>query len=289
MPFYYASLSSLKIYYVVEAAAIQPFLKGTGLRVAHFQGLPKGRGVVSVEFQNYTGHGGMLLETCNEVEFNALTYPASRQAQVPSMPLEAFVKGMDQTKLIGGFRLYVPCDNPFAIQAGREIFGEPKFLGSFQFMLPALNLPDQKTWSYGVYDILPDPCAKPPAKLTPKNLIYSIKADLHAVPFDNDGNPSAITLYSMYPELPNGKVAGRAGYKSGRLIGSYWNIFDVDRIYKLDSRAASKISLKFGGSAHPMRADMQAVIDRAPAAFAQTYQSDPVAVENRAFYVDGAN
>ena len=287
MPFYYASLSSLKIYYRVSASALEPFLQGTTLRVARFSDVKSDRGVVSVEFQNYTGHGGMLLETCNEVEFNILTYPASREADTPTMKLEAFIKGMDQTKTIGGFRVYVPCDNPFAIRAGREIFGEPKFQTTFHFQLPSLNLPDQKTWTYTVHD----PAYQPPDDPTkyhpkPKDVIYTVDADLRSIPADNDGNPSAFVLYSMFPELPNGGLAGKNGYKNCRLIGSLWNIFDVDRVYKLDKKGSNKVKLHFGESKHPMGVDMKAIIGSAPAEFVQVYQSDPAAVENRAYYVD---
>ncbi len=287
MPFYYASLSSLKIYYRVDAAALAPFLQGTTLRVARFSDVTAGQGVVSVEFQNYTGHGGMLLEICNEVEFNILSYPASREAQTPSMPLEAFIKGMDQTKTIGGFRVYVPCDNKFAIEAGREIFGEPKFYTTFHFQLPSLNLPDQKTWTYTVHD----PDYSPPDDWTkyrpePKDIIYTIDADLQSVPAENDGNPSPVVLYSMFPELPNGGMAGTNGYKNCRLIGSLWNIFDVDRVYKLTKHDAAKVKIAFGKSKHAMRVDMESVIGSAHPDFVQVYQSDPAAVENRAYYVD---
>ena len=286
MPFYYASLSSLKVYYVVEAAALVPFLKGTTLEVARFDGLGEGVGVVSAEFQNYTGHGGTLLETCNEIEFNVLSYPASRRATVPLVSLEDFIKGMEQTKTIGGFRIFVPCDNPFAIRAGREVFGEAKFAATFDFKLPSLNLPEQKTWSYSVYDVPPADAA--PGSKTPgrEHLIYTQTADLESLPSDNNGNPSSIVLYSMFPELPNGGVAGANGYSGQRLIGSLWNIFNVDRVYKLDKAGQEKVRIDFGTSPHPMRTDVQKIIGSAPPVYVQVYQSDPAAVENRAFYVD---
>jgi hypothetical protein len=287
MPFYYASLSSLKIYFTVDAGALEPFLKGTTLKVAGFKdGI--GQGVVSVEFQNYTGHGGTLLETVNEVEFNILAYPDSYASRVPLMPLLEFVKGMDQTKTIGGFRVYVPADNQFAVDAGRKIFGEPKFFTTFHYTLPSLNLPVQKKWEYTVHD--PD-YTPPPfgAKYAPRreDVIYTITADLTSVPAEPDGNPSSIVLYSMYPELPKGGLAGTGGYgKAYRLIGSLWNIFDVDSVYRLDGAGREKVRVELGKSKHPMRADMEKVLGSATPVIVQVYQSDPVAVENRAYYVD---
>jgi hypothetical protein len=284
MPFYYASLSSLKIYYAVDAAALGPYLGGTGLKHARFKDAP-GQGVVSVEFQNYTGHGGVVLETCNEVEFNILAYPKSREAQVPLMPLLEFIKGLDQTKTIGGFRVYVPCDNPIAIDAGRQVFGEPKFKTTFSYKLPSLNLPKQKTWEYTVYDPEYDPSMGKPKQ---KDIVYEVTAHLTGMTPEHDGNPSAIVLYSMFPELPDGGLAGSNGYRSGRLIGSLWNIFDVDLVYWLCDKGQKqkKVSLTPGESGHSMRADMEAIIGSAPPVCVQVYQSDPAAVENRAYYVD---
>jgi hypothetical protein len=289
MPFYYASLSSLKIYFTVDADALEPFLKGTTLKVAGFKDVI-GHGVVSVEFQNYTGHGGNVLETCNEVEFNILAYPDSCASRVPLMSLLEFVKGMDQTKTIGGFRVYVPADNTFAVRAGREVFGEPKFFTRFHYGLPSPNLPNQKTWEYTVHD--PHYELPPPGEnYTPraKDIIYTLTADLTTAPAENDGNPSAIVLYSMHhAELPKrGIIAGDKGYGNDyRLIGSLWNIFDVDRVYKLDGAGRERVRVEFGKSKHPMRADMEKVLGSGTPVIVQVYQSDPVAVENRAYYID---
>ena len=286
MPFFYASLSSLKVYYAVPVAGLAPYLGGTTLKPATFTDLPADQGVVTVEFQNYTGHGGTLLETCNEVEFNILAYPASRADRVAPMSLGDFVRGMEQTKTVGGFRVYVPCDNPFAIRAGRTVFGEPKFQTTFTFQLPTPNLPDQRTWTYTVND----PGYAPPAKGKngPKaaDVVYTVNADLTGLATDPHGNPSPLVLYSMYPPLPNGGLAGRDGYRGQRLIGSLWNIFDLDQIYWLDTATQDRVSLTFGKSKHPMRVDMEKIIGRAPAVCVQVYQSEPVAAENRAYFVD---
>lgn len=286
MPFFYASLSSLKVYYAVPAAGLTPFMGGTTLRAATFTDLPADQGVVSVEFQNYTGHGGTLLETCNEVEFNILAYPASRADRVAPMSLGDYIRGMEQTKSVGGFRVYVPCDNPFAIKAGREIFGEPKFQTTFAFQLPTPNLPDQRTWTYTVND----PAYVPPTQGNnsprQKDVIYTVNADLTGLAIDPNGNPSPLVLYSMFPELPDGGLAGRDGYKGQRLIGSLWNIFHLDQIYWLDGTTRGRVSMTFGKSKHPMRVDMEKIIGQAPAVCVQVFQSEPVAAENRAYFVD---
>jgi hypothetical protein len=94
-------------------------------------------------------------------------------------------------------------------------------------------------------------------------------------------------LYSMYPQLPNGGLAGSKGYGRGyRLIGSNWNIFGVDDIYVLDKSTRRKVKMTFGKSTHPMRSDMQKIMGSCPAAMVQVYQSPPVATESRAAFVD---
>jgi len=282
MPFYYASLSSLTLYYRVATETLMPFLKGTGLQPAQFDG----GGAVSIEFQNYTGHGGTLLETVNEVECNILAYPTAFLPGVPQhMSLEDFIQGADQTKTIGGFRVYVPADNKFAVQAGREIFGEPKFLTTFSYNLPALNNPTQLTWEYSVLD----PSYRPPkqGKLPdprPKDTIYQVAADLRGLD-PVPSNPSSTTLYCM---LPGGKLVGNKGYK-GRLIGSRWDVFSVYQAYFLNKRAQAKVTLTLGQSDHPMRVGMEELLGSSPVpAAARVYQSAPVAAEGGAFFVEGA-
>jgi hypothetical protein len=286
MPFFYASLSSLKVYCAVPAVGLGPYLGGTTLRAATFTDLPPDQGVVSVEFQNYTGHGGILLETCNEVEFNVLAYPASRADRIAPMSLVDFIRGMEQTKSVGGFRVYVPCDNDVAIEAGRGIFGEPKFKTTFDFHVPTPNMVNQRTWTYTVNDPAypkPDDGEGYPK---PKDIIYTVNADLTGLAIDPHGNPSPLVLYSMFPELSDGGLAGRDGYKGQRLIGSLWNIFDLFQTYRLDAATQGRVSMTFGKSKHPMRVDMEKIIGKAPPVCVQVYQSEPVAAENRAYFVD---
>ena len=54
---------------------------------------------------------------------------------------EEFLAGADQSKTFGHYRLHVSADNAFAVAAGIALFGEPKFLASFNYAVPALNDP----------------------------------------------------------------------------------------------------------------------------------------------------
>jgi hypothetical protein len=283
MPFYYASLTTFKVYFKVQTSRMLPFLTGTGLNPAVFSDDPSGEtGYASIEFQNYTGHGGMLLETCNEVEFNAIAYPQVRANDVPLMPFREFVLGQEQTKNIGYMRLYVPADNKFAVQAGQTLFGEPKFYTNFFYNVPACNNPGVSKWQYSVLDPKYKPPQDPTQKPPVSAVIYTINGDLNGLD-PLPGNASPVTLYGMFP---NKKIPGRKGYKTGRLAGSRWNILGSDQTYFLEKNS-KRIQLTYGGSKYPMGADIKFLLGSpAEAVAVQTFQSAPAAVENRAWYAD---
>ena len=92
------------------------------MAVAQFEGLD-GKALVSLDFQAYTSSWSGGLEVTREIEFNAYVYPQSWADDTPLMPWQQYIRGTDQTKTIGGWRIHVPCDNPVAIQAGTELFG----------------------------------------------------------------------------------------------------------------------------------------------------------------------
>jgi hypothetical protein len=282
MPFFYASLTTFKVYFKVERERVEPFLTGTGLRPARFSDDPSGEtAYASVEFQNYTGHAGTFLETCNEVEFNAIAYPQVRENDVPVMPFQEFVMGQEQTKNIGYMRLYVPADNKFAVQAGQDLFGEPKFYTNFVYNVPAFNNPGVSQWQYSVLDPSYTPPSDPTKKPPRTTVIYTITGNLDGLD-PLPGNASPVTLYGMFP---NHQIPGRKGYSSGRLAGSRWNIVGTDHTYFLEADN-KRITLSYGGSKYPMNADMKFLLGSGNAVAVQTYMSQPAAIENRAWYAD---
>lgn len=264
-PFYYGLLSLFWIFYRVDSRTLEPFLEGTGLKPARFEG----QGLVSLDFQNYSAHISTGLSVVNEVEFNIFSYPTSRESIVPTISLEDFVMGQEQTKTVGGFRLHVPCDNDFAIKAGIEAFGERKFPAAFNYAVPSFNNPKQGTWNYT--------CCEPDGQ---SKIIYSVEADIRSLR-PAVGNASSLILYSMLPGGPDHPP----GY--GRLIESRWDIFGTYQTYcNLDEEAQGKIKLSLGDSEYAMRKDMDKIIGSEPAAAVRVFQSPPFAAENRAFYVD---
>lgn len=116
--------------------------------------------------------------------------------------------GDDTTKILGGLRLHVAADNPFAIAAGKALFNEPKFQTTFNYKIPSLNLPQQKIW----HCICNDPEYSSPDPAPEKDRIFTVEADVRSIS-PVAANPSPLTLYSM----PSGEQK--------RLLGCIWNIF----------------------------------------------------------------
>jgi hypothetical protein len=253
MPFYYASLSTIWCYYTLDPAKVTPFLKNTGLEPALFDG----KAVACFDFQRYTAHLAPVLSTVNEVELNVLAYPRVRAAQAPSMPLADFLKGNEQTKVIGAFRLHVAADNQNAVNAGKELFAEPKFLTTFDYMVPDLNDPGQAAWDVTCND---------PADA--KQFIFKLHADVRALNF----TPSAMSPIAQYT------IDAK-----GRLLSCTWNLHGTYQNAMVAGAAAPTVT--FGTSGHPMRRDMQALLGEAPAAAVQIFEAPPVATQSRGFYV----
>ena len=154
MPFAYASVSLFWLFYQVDKKPLNEFLDQTGLKAATFSDLPNDKGIVALNFQNYTDHLGMMVSTVNEVEFNIHSYPIAYSCDVPEITFDKYLYGQEQTKLIGSFRLHVPADNEIAVKAGREAFGERKFLDKFCYNVPAMNNEghSDRAWDYYVAD-----------------------------------------------------------------------------------------------------------------------------------------
>ncbi len=274
MPFWYSSLLSFWLYYPTRRDAVEALLPdlpaGHGVRLAEFDELD-GNALVSLDFQAYTSGGSNFLAFTREIELNVYVYPESRLPAVPLMSWQEYLRGRDQTKTIGGFRLHVPCDNPVAVEAGQENFGEPKWLASFTYDVPSPNTPDVQTWSYGVYEHC-DPTVTPP----PSTLIFQVDADLR-------GTPAVVSNLSPLIEYGTRTIDGREV-----LAANHWTFFGWFDTYFLDEAAGRKIKLHLGPSIdkHRLHQDVQTLIGTTPPVAAQTFSSAPVSSEAQAWLED---
>jgi hypothetical protein len=260
-PFYYGTLNSFYVYYPVAREEALQSLALEGFTPYRFA---DGSYVVAINFESYTAQGGAALETVNEVEFNLIAVPTAWAGRAPRLSLQEFLQGQDQTKTIGHLRLHVPCDNPFAIAAGKALYTEPKFLAAFQYLMPALNLPVQHAWSIT--------CAEPAGPNGPGATIFQLEADLRGAPHW-PGNPSPLVEF---------------GTVEGRPVMNYWTLFGpLSTIHPLSPETQAKIQLTIGQSGlENMAADMRALIGDGKPLAVQIFRSQPCAVECRAAYCD---
>lgn len=273
MPFWYSSLQSLWLYYPVPRdvlAGLLPELPaGHGLRVAEFEELD-GHGLVSLDFQLYTSGGENFLSFTREIEFNIYVYPESRLPAVPLMPWQEYLRGRDQTKTIGGFRLHVPCDNPVAVQAGRQNFGEPKWLAEFVYEVPSPNAPKVRTWTYAVYEPRQEPAPQDPPPAS--KMIFKVHADL-------TGTAPVISDLSPLIEYGTREIDGRTV-----VAANHWTFFGSFDTYFFTEDAARKVNVHLGPTdLHRLRQDVQDLIGSTPPVAAQTFTSAPVSSEAQAW------
>ncbi|MBO9397971.1 hypothetical protein J7400_14885 [Shimia sp. R9_2] len=273
-PFFYASLQCQWMYWYTDPKVAEAFVKGTGLCVARF---PDGKGnekaVILLNFQRYTAHYDNSLGFVNEVEFNLLAYPQNRVPGVPQVSLWEYLHGRDQTKTIGHLRVHVAADNAMAVKAGREAFGEPKFLGHFNYKVPALNAkmkgePPRQSKKWWIQLVNPD---------DPETIVYDLSADFGLL----TGDQWAITNCTPIPEFATGL---------GRTVWTRWTISGLFETALLTDEAGQEIAktfeLKLGDNDFPMARDMHTLFtDMTPVAI-QVFESPPACFEPRGFYVD---
>ena len=140
--FNYASLQSLMVFFSVPAKVVTPLLKGTGLEPGVFDG----QALVNLNFERYAGFGSTFSSYVDEVEFNVVAFPRFRAGTEPTLTVQQYLSGDDQSKTYGNFRVNLPCDSPTAVTAGSQKYGEIKFVASFNFAVPDVNDPSVQTW-----------------------------------------------------------------------------------------------------------------------------------------------
>jgi hypothetical protein len=319
-PFYYATLSSLTVFFRAPLEALRPHLENTTLEPAEVGG--RGMGLVSLELQNYCAHfgvaqapGNLGMSGTNEVEFNIIAYPErwKQEGRVPEIPFEDYILGQDQTKTIGSYRLDVPADDPIAVEAGADTFGEQKFLTGFDYNIPCENNtptpqnPASLTdWDYTVLDpayaaaLRKHPNQKRPKTTPARDIIYRLEAHLGKLNVGpaspRFGNPSPITLFSTLPKkspcmgvdpTTNPKCADRRRpvLPSDTLVVSNWNIRGTFVTYLKGLRQGTVVVTP-GKSSDPMRQNLAELVRNENLAAIRVFQSQPAATESRPCFVN---
>jgi hypothetical protein len=277
-PWYYASLQSFWLYYLVDPAVLGTRLAtlpaADELEVALFHVGNEKSALVSLDLQRYTGQGPNFLESTHEVEFNVYVYPKVREPDVPEITLDNYLLGWEQTKTIGGYRLHVPCDDINAVNAGKGLYGEPKYLAYFDYQVPSVNgppYPPGTRWRYDVYQDVGN--ASPPVQ---GPLVFGIECELA-------GAPSAPANQS--PLIEYGAVDDGTG--APRLIANFWDFygpFDTYHTAALDPPWRANLTLGTQPDDQGVIADLKLLIGDSQPYAAQVFTSSPVSAESRGFF-----
>lgn len=263
VPFYYAGISSIWVYWQVELPVLLKYMKPKGMLPAEFDGM----GAVGINFfnavalygQGQPGNPGAA--GFNETEVNILGYAANQRPNVPKLTLKEYLENGDQTKRIGNYRVWVACDNAVAVAAGRQLYFENKFQVDYTYNVPALNNPGQYEYSWTCHDH--DDNTKD---------IYGASVSLSGL------NPVPGNM-SEWVDLSYVESAKR-------VAGSRRNYFGMHQTYYVPSANKAAIKLFYGKSAHPMREDMQQLIGNRKAFAVQVFQSPTCIAEARAYWAD---
>jgi hypothetical protein len=299
--FYYASLSSLWVYYQVDPARLDSILSSSAPGFSTYR-LANGMGLVNINFFSFASHSGMNdpgayadilksvdprsntmpamfgVEPTNECEFNIAVYPTARAGQTPrGMTLGDLIAGKDHTKTIGTYRVCVTCDDRIAVYWGTRNFGENKVLTHpYIYNVPSPNNPGRIGWSFTVPGTVDEPFLYDPA--SPKTcdpFMFSLDFDASNVT-PSLCNPSEIVHYGLITE--NG---------TRRPVGSRRNVFGAMLSYDFTKVSPKTAALQYGTSNYRLVADMRGLLGETPVpAAAQTFQSQPAVAESSLYYVD---
>jgi hypothetical protein len=200
------------------------------------------------------------------IEFNIVAYPAADAARTPAMSHQEYLAGEDQTGSYGFCRIHVACDDDLWVKAGREAFGEPKFKAAFDITVPAANRdpgpPAHWTDTWTITCKKDDPDGSP---------IVTVRAALSGLA----AHPASIAPFTQY------------GYqKDERPLAAPLNIFQPYQVYDLSRPDASERVAITSGPAGELVDDYLRLIDGAAPAAAWVYQSPPVGVQNRPYFVN---
>lgn len=282
LPFYYGTFTNLGVDYLVDKGRAEALLKdfepSGQLSVAEFEG----KACLSFNYQVYFAQFAHGTGVTQETEFNIVAYPTAAASRVPKLTYKQYARGEDQTRNLGFCRHRVACDADPAIKAGKELFGEPKFKAGFAVTLPVPNgtptdAPDPATGANAVwYDTWKVTCLKvdDDGEET-EEAYFTFTADLR-------GLPAKTVSAAPFTEFGTRKVGG-----SDKALAAPLNVFQPYQWYDLEKQS-KKVALTSGNSPDPkIKSFIDAIAATEPVG-AWLYQSPPVAVQNRPYFLPTA-
>jgi hypothetical protein len=233
---------------------------------------------LSFNYQLHFAQFGSGTGVTQEVELNIVAHPTAEAARVPKLSYAQYAHGEDQTRLIGFCRIHVACDNDLAIRAGKQLFNEPKHKAGFQHTLP---VPNATTTDPKAIDRWKVVCgeygtAAQDGSYDPANTYFSFEADFGEL----SSQPVSAAPFTEYGSRTQKSSAGT------RPLAAPLNVFSPYSWYDL-SDGADPLDFTVGqadpqlGRSEPF---LELIEFKRPAG-AWTYQSPPVAAQNRPYWV----
>jgi hypothetical protein len=281
LPFFYGTFTNIGFDYLIDDSAGQNSVRellsedaaGRHLWPASFTGAM----CVSFNYQLYFAQFGNGTGITQEIELNVVAYPEAATGTVPDLTYLQYVHGEDQTRALGFCRTHVACDSQVAIDAGVALFNEPKHKASFQHTLPVPNATTADPKAIGLWKVACGKYGTQDGSFTPANTYFSFAADL------NNLNPQPVSA-APFTEYGSRRLEPSP---STRPLAAPLNVFSPYDWYDLSAAKLSHFTFTVGhadpqlGRSRPF---LDLIKDRNPVG-AWVYQSPPVAVQNRPYWV----
>jgi len=170
LPIFYYDLSSVILAYLVDVAAAETLLKGSGLRPALFG---KEKAMVMLAFFEYRNS---TIGPYNEVALATMSYP--EKGKKPVLPITNFLK-KGRNWRIAAYIHHLPVSTELACAAGREIWSLPKFVAHIPFELNKSHFRGAVTDASSQQDILR--VAGESGRLGIKNIFHAIDMVFYSI------------------------------------------------------------------------------------------------------------
>lgn len=291
LPFFYGTFTNFGLDYLLEAKAVRELLKkssgGDKVSAGVFDG---GKALVSLNYQQYFAQFGNGSGVTQEIELNVVAFPTKDAALTPALTYKRYAAGEDQTRLLGFWRTHVDCDNDLAIKAGKDLFSEPKYKSGFAYALPVPNAttpaaapPAEAAKRAAAVDVWHVECGVygqvKDGRFPDNQLYYSIDANLRGL------SPQPVSAAPFTEYGSRGVTVG--GTKKQKPVAAPLNVFSPYVWYDL-SGVTGKVTVKAGTAEPHDKAYAKTFIELIKGSNpvgAWVYQSPPVAVQNRPYWM----
>ncbi|MEU6621621.1 hypothetical protein ABZ926_12720 [Streptomyces litmocidini] len=291
LPFFYGSFTNFGVDYLLDAPAVQELLKKSSGGEEVSAGLFDGKALVNLNYQQYYAQFRRGSGITQEIELNVVAYPTKDAALTPKLTYKQYAAGEDQTRLLGFWRTHVDCDIDPAIKAGKALFNEPKYKSSFTYTLPVPNgttpaaAPQAEAekrakavdvWHVdcGVFD------SADKGHFPDNKLYYSIHADLRGL------SPQPVSI-APFTEYGSRTVKAGGQPEKKKPVAAPLNVFGPYTWYDLDG-LKDKVKVKLGAAPQQQGSYTETfikLIEGKNPVGAWVYQSPPVAVQNRPYWM----